>query len=88
MAFEVDTDVLVPVCACELNLCRNVLRMPVPVAVCQAERNVDKEEGERRENETDSGQEKGQRASFTYPCSTWLQKTIFCRLTWNGIKVI
>lgn len=54
----------------ELNLCSNVLRMPVPVAVCQAERNVDEERREERggeEGDRDrSGREKDRaRVLFT-----------------------
>lgn len=45
----------------ELNLCSNVLRMPVPVAVCQAERNVDEERREERGGEEGDRDRAGKR---------------------------
>lgn len=62
--------------------------MLVQVTVCQAERNVDKEEGERErmKGENETGKRTGHK--FYVPEFHLVTKEHFCRLIRNSIKVI
>ena len=82
----------VAVRACELNLCRYVLRMPVPVAVCQAERNVDEERSGVREGGTERGREWGREKSGAQVLRTRVplgyKRSFSIAETCNDVKLI
>ena len=82
----------VAVRSCELNLCRYVLRMPVPVAVCQAERNVDEERSGARGGGTERGREWGREKSGAQVLRTRVplgyKRSFSIAETCNDVKLI